>query len=301
MTLTGLHLLLTYRCNSTCDHCFVWGSPEQEGVFTLAAVRELLRQARELGSIEWVYFEGGEPFLFQPILVAGAKEAADLGFHVGVVTNGYWATEVEDAAAWLRPMAGLVEDLTVSTDLFHYNERISPQARHAQAAAEQLGIPVSTIICEVPEALAGSPAQPRGEPVSSGAIMFRGRAAAELAPKVALHPWTEMRECPHERLDDPGRVHVDPLGFVHLCQGLAMGNLWHEPLPALVSSYRPREHPIIGPLLEGGPAALVEEFNLDHEAAYADACHLCYAARAALRPRFGDVLAPGQMYGERPT
>jgi MoaA/NifB/PqqE/SkfB family radical SAM enzyme len=36
--LTGLHVLLTYRCTFECDHCFVWGSPNQAGTFTLADI-----------------------------------------------------------------------------------------------------------------------------------------------------------------------------------------------------------------------------------------------------------------------
>ncbi len=298
MTLTGLHLLLTYRCLSSCVHCFVWGSPQQQGTFTLAGVREVLRQAKSLGTIEWVYFEGGEPFLYYPVLVAAVEEAASLGFQVGVVTFPYWATGVEDALAWLRPLAGRLQDLTVSTDLFHFDEKISPQARSAMAAAEGLDIPVDTIVCEVPQASPGHPAQAAGDPVSSGPIMFRGRAAKELAPKAPLRPWQDFRECPHERLDDPGRVHVDPLGYLHVCQGLTMGNLLKEPLHAIVAAYRPRDHPIIGPLLRGGPAALVEAFGLEREEGYADACHLCYVAREALRPRYPEMLAPSQMYGE---
>jgi len=57
-------------------------------------------------------------------------------------------------------------------------------------------------------------------------------------------------------------------------------------------------HPIIGPLIEGGPAALVRHYDLPHEEAYADACHLCYLARDALRTRFPEVLAPGIAYGD---
>ena len=58
MILTGLHLLLTYQCNYECDHCFVWGSPFQKGVMTLAQVRDITRQAQELGTVEWIYLEG---------------------------------------------------------------------------------------------------------------------------------------------------------------------------------------------------------------------------------------------------
>ena len=76
MNIVALHLLLTYQCNLECDHCFAWGSPWQTGTITLEGIREVLRQAGELGTVEWVYFEGGEPFLFYPILRRGVEEAA---------------------------------------------------------------------------------------------------------------------------------------------------------------------------------------------------------------------------------
>jgi len=49
---------------------------------------------------------------------------------------------------------------------------------------------------------------------------------------------------------------------------------------------------------KGGPAALVRRFETPHEASYADACHLCYETRHALRERFPEILAPDQVYGE---
>lgn len=144
--LRDLHLLLTYRCDMECDHCFVWGSPKQSGTMTLQAIKAILKQARELGTVEWIYFEGGEPFLYYPLLLRGVEEAARLGFNVGIVTNGYWATTLEDALLWLEPLAGKVADLSVSSDLFHWDEKISQQARNACAAAEELGIPAGVIV-----------------------------------------------------------------------------------------------------------------------------------------------------------
>ena len=87
MRLTGVHLLLTYQCTFECDHCFVWGSPRQEGTMTLKTIRNVLDQARALGTVEWIYFEGGEPLLFYPVLVRGVEEAAAGGFRVGLVSN----------------------------------------------------------------------------------------------------------------------------------------------------------------------------------------------------------------------
>lgn len=296
MNLTGLHFLLTYRCTFECDHCFVWGSPKQEGVFTLERIEHALDQARELGTIEWVFFEGGEPFLFHPVLVRGVQAAAARGFEVGVVTNGYWATTAADARVWLEPLADHLHSLSVSTDELHYDERISTEARNVVEAGKALGIPTDMIVCDLPQCVRPEPR--RGEPVEGGSIMYRGRAAVKLTAGAPLAPWDTFDECPHEELDDPGRVHVDPLGHLHVCQGILLGNLFERPLKEIARSYRPKQHPIIGPLLEGGPAELARRHDVAHDDAYADACHLCYAARAALRPEFGEVLGPGQMYGE---
>jgi hypothetical protein len=231
-------------------------------------------------------------------MVRAAQEAAEQGFQVGIVTNDYWATSVEDAVEWLRPLAGILCDLSLSSDLFHYAEVMSANVRHALAAAEQLGIPASSIVCEAPEGAPGYSAQAAGEPVESGAIMFKGRAVVKLTEGVARRPWREFTTCPHETLDDPGRVHVDPFGYLHLCQGVTMGNMFERPLTEIVAAYDAQAHEIVGPLLTGGSAALVTQYDLLCEDTYVDACHLCYEARVMLRERFPDLLGPGQMYGE---
>ena len=299
MKLTGIHFLLSYRCTYECDHCFVWGSPQANGAMTLAQVRDVLHQARDLGTVDMVYFEGGEPFLFYPIMLAGLREAAALGFDRGVVTNCYWATSVEDALHWLRPIAEIgLSDLSLSSDLFHGEAVMTQTARNAVVAAGQLGLPEGVITIEVPEGCTTYSPKARGEPVTGGAVRFRGRAAAALTDGVPRLPWTGFTACPDEDLTDPGRVHVDAYGNLHVCQGLVMGNLLRQPLAAIVEDYDPHAHPIIGPLLDGGPAALAERYGLPHHDTYIDACHLCYLTRDALRARFPEALAPGEMYGE---
>jgi hypothetical protein len=88
------------------------------------------------------------------------------------------------------------------------------------------------------------------------------------------------------------------MGNLHVCQGLVIGNLFERPLREICEGFDPEGDPVLGPLLEGGPAALARRYDLEHEEGYADACHLCYAARLALRARYPGVLGPGQMYGE---
>jgi hypothetical protein len=298
MKLTGIHFLLSYRCTDECDHCFLWGSPRGGGTMTIAQVRDVLRQAKELGTVQMVYFEGGEPFLFYAIMLEGLREAADMGFSVGVVTNCYWATSAEDAVHWLRPLAEVgLDDLGLSSDLFHGEAMLTETARNAVAGAQALNLPQGVMSIEVPDGCAAYPRKEKGEPIEGGAVRFRGRAAVNLTEGVPRRPWTEFIECPDEDLADPGRVHVDAFGNLHVCQGVVMGNLWERPLRDIVASYDPGAHPIIGPLLEGGPAALVKRYDLPHEETYADACHLCYRSREALRDRFPQYLTPDQVYG----
>jgi hypothetical protein len=296
MKLSGLHILLTYQCTFECDHCFVWGSPWQSGTLTLEDIDKILQAAKEHSTIEWIYFEGGEPFLYYSTLIRGAQKASEAGFKIGIVSNAYWATGVADAVECLRPFQGLLDDLSISSDLFHYSESISIQAKNAQLAAEQLGIPLGVISIAHPEdtvASAGVGKIAEGE----SSVMYRGRAAVNLVKKSNGRHWETFTECPYENLRDPGRVHLDPLGHLHICHGISIGNLFQNSLDRICDRYNPDHHPITTPLLEGGPAELKRKYNLQLDDQFADACQLCYEARLALRDRFPEILAPDQMYG----
>jgi MoaA/NifB/PqqE/SkfB family radical SAM enzyme len=295
MKISGLHILLTYQCTYECDHCFVWGSPWQTGTLTLEQIEQILLQAKAAG-VSSIYFEGGEPFLYYAILKKGVYRAAEMGFSVGIVSNAYWATSVADAEEWLRPFVGRLADLSVSSDLYHCETCLGERPQNAVVAAKYLGIPTGMISVAQPDEKSK---QSHGQIENESAVMYRGRAVEKLAYHVTGHPWEGFDTCPHEDLREPGRVHLDPLGNLHICQGLVIGNLFEKPLKQICEEYDADSHPICGLLLAGGPAALVTEYNLPHASpsGYADACHLCYVARANLRIRFPELLAPDQMYG----
>lgn len=282
--LQGVHLLLTYRCTHACDHCFVHGSPHARGTFTRERLADTVEQAAELGTVEWVYFEGGEPFLYYPLLLEGLALARASGFLTGVVTNAYWAESVDDALLWLRPLRDLgVADFSVSDDVLHSGPAEASRAAYALEAAEHLGIPAHAISLPHPTCGTG--------------VKFRGRAADRLVEGRPSLPWEEFTCCPDEDLAAPSRVHIDAHGNVHVCQGLLMGNTSDTRLEALVDAWDPLREPIAGPLIRGGPAALARRLRMEPRAAYASACHLCYAARSSARERLPRHLGPPQVYG----
>lgn len=296
MPITGLHLLITYQCNFVCDHCFVNSRPEAKGVMKISDLKKIFEEAKSVGNIKWIYFEGGEPFLYYQTMLWGLRKAKDYNFKRGIVTNAYWATSVEDAKEWLAHISRIgISDLSISDDVYHYDEREENLATHAYEAAKDLGLPVGKITIEDPKKCIKQ-IDWKGKPVVEGRVLFKGRAAEKLLEGLPRKPWTEFDECPYEDFSNQSRVHIDPFGYIHVCQGITIGNMRQTPLPNLLAAFDPKTHPICGPILKGGPAELVRDYRVKHEEEYVDECHLCYSTRLNLRRKFPDVLAPDQMY-----
>ncbi len=296
--LEGVHILLTYKCLYECEHCFVWSSPSSKGTMTLAHLEDTIRQAKDVPSVTRVYFEGGEPFLFYPLLRRGIELARSLSLEVGIVSNAYFATDDRAADLWLRPLAESgISDLSLSTDEHHGTGEEKDMVMRAREAADRLGIPVGVIEIEGVERLAC----PGPGDESKGQLCFRGRAAEKLAPKAPKSPWRSFDTCPEEP-PAIGRVHVDPYGNVLFCQGISVGNAWKRPLKDIMSGLDPAAHPVIGPLTRGGPANLAKEHGVRPRKEYADACHMCYEVRQVLRGKgeLEGILLPDQSYGVNP-
>jgi len=310
--LDGIHFLVTYRCTYACDHCFVWGSPDAEGTMTLAQLTSAIDQAAACG-VESVYFEGGEPTLAYPIVLAAAAYARRRGLEWGMVSNCFWATSIEDARVWLAPFVELgISDLSLSSYAYFVEDADEDCLRNAALAARELGLPMGVLEVGAAACL-DIPGLCLGEDV--GEIMCKGRAAVELAPGRAARPPETLVTCPFEDFADPGRAHLGCDGELQLCQGISAGNVFAggaseagdlgttgaprpDGLAAVLETYDPARRPVIAEIQAGGPWALAQAYrHTPLRALYADECHLCYEVRSALRERFPHVLAPAQCYG----
>ncbi len=294
--LKSVHLLLTYKCDGECDHCFVWSNPYAPGTMRLSQVEDIISQAAKVDSVDSVYFEGGEPFLFYPIMLKGVEMAKAKGLDVGIVSNAYWAESVDDAELWLKPLADLgMSDLSLSTDDYHGGAESAMRVANAAEAAKRLGIPAGVLRTRCVEDLTRSDSKDN----EAGAVLFRGRAAVKLVDKVPWVSGATLTACPEEP-PNISRVHVDAYGNVLFCQGISVGNINDASLKNIFSEFVPEKHPIIGPLIRGGPATLAKELSLVREEGYADACHMCYDLRCRLRStgRLTEVLLPDQAYGD---
>ena len=300
--LTNLHILLSYKCPLRCDHCFVFGDQHASDRMTDNQVKAILEEARKIGSVKWVVFEGGEPFLQFPLLLKGVHRARQLGFAVGIVTNGFFARSEGAAIRYLRPLQELgLTRLCVSDDLFHYNSLIETPAKRAIQAAQKLGLPVARFSVTLPGSarfgLPESTAPTESTPQTMWRVMLARRAVDKIVPGSPAATRTAFNKCPHKEYVEPGTVYIDSYGYVQLCHGIAIGNAWETPLSTLLSRYDTASHPIWGPLMQGGPAELCRVHGIQPSGEYVDACHLCYTARHALLDLFPNYLAPRHVYG----
>src|SRR5690606_38937905 len=110
-----------------------------------------LKQAKKTGTVKDIFFEGGEPFLFYPLLLEGIKKASSVGFKVGIVTNAYGANSREDAELWIKPLidAGL-SYMHISNDEFHYEDEKENPATIAYSVALDFEIETLCINIEKP-------------------------------------------------------------------------------------------------------------------------------------------------------
>lgn len=262
---------------------------------TSGRVYRLLARARALPTLEWIYFEGGEPFLVYPLLLRSVHIAHGMGFKVGIISNGFFARTEEAAIRYLQPLQRIgLDELQISNDAFHYRNTASSPASRALAAAVKLDIPVARVrvISDlVQKEMPGWTGEELLQP-----LKWIGRAAEKLSASKPGASWESYDRCPCISLGDPERLYIDPRGNVQICQGISIGNAFESPLEEVLAGYEASSHPICGPLLRDGPAGLARRYDLQPDQEPGDACLLCYSVRKRLVQRFPEHLAPASVY-----
>ena len=137
-----LGLIVTYRCNAECRHCFFRSGPGRDETMSLSLGLRAIDEAADLGA-EWVSITGGEPFFERELLEEYVEYANGKGLKAEVVSNGYWAETAEVAYKVLKPLRELGLDvLNLSIDDFHQEYIPIANPRNAYQAALDLGLKV---------------------------------------------------------------------------------------------------------------------------------------------------------------
>ena len=311
-------LLLTYKCNASCEFCYYNCSPEKNGLMSVdmaaSAWQSLITLA---GDNARVHITGGEPFLYwdhlQEILEQGKK--LNLGKVDMVETNGFWATSEEVTRQRLKTLDRLgVYRLKISTDPFHQEYvDIEPVRRLARIATEVLGEQRVLVRwreylerpIKMKELLAGERQEQYIRAINDYLCRFTGRAAGKLAELVASKPIETLSSmnCKSNLLSTKG-VHIDPFGnvFSGTCSGIIIGNINQSPLENIWKQFYPAKSKFIDTLFNLGPFGLLENATrLGYKKAevYAGKCHLCTSIRQFLFDNGLEksIIGPADCYG----
>ncbi|MFH1370208.1 MAG: radical SAM protein [Planctomycetota bacterium] len=287
-------LLLTYRCNATCEFCYYNCSPKQGGLMPVEIAISAWRSLKELaGDNAKIHITGGEPFLYWDRLVEILREAKKhyLGPVDMIETNGFWATDeklIEDRLKTLDELG--MNRLKISCDPFH-QEYVETSAvrRLAHIAKELLGDARVLVrwekYLENPVEMKNVAAAERDnhyvETLKDYPCRFTGRAAGHIASLVAKDTVEQISKsnCRDAFLSAKG-VHIDPYGniFSGTCSGIIVGNVGKMPLAEIWQNWRPENDRVIETLFNSGPAGLLDEaikLGYKPKGLYAGKCHLC--------------------------
>lgn len=302
-------LLLTYKCNASCEFCYYNCSPEKDGLMPVDSAIGAWQSLKVLaGDNARVHITGGEPFLYWGRLVEILQEAKrqNLGLLDMVETNGFWAADEGIVKERLKILDELgMHRLKISTDPFHQEYvDIEPVRRLAQIAIEVLGERRVLVrwqeYLERPIEMKGLLAGERQEryirAINDYLCRFTGRAAGKLAELVASKPIEVLSSmnCKSNLLATKG-VHIDPFGnvFSGTCSGIIIGNINQSPLENIWQQFHPAQCEFINTLFTSGPFGLLDRARgLGYKNAevyagkpatrWAGKCHLCTSIRQFL-------------------
>lgn len=113
-----INIILTDKCNISCRHCMFDCTSTSLNELECEKIEEIIRDYKKIRDSGRISFTGGEPFLRFDCLKKCVELCSQLHLSSAVITNGFWASNIEEARDYLRQISSL-DMLTVSTDKFH--------------------------------------------------------------------------------------------------------------------------------------------------------------------------------------
>ncbi|KON29434.1 hypothetical protein AC482_06460 [miscellaneous Crenarchaeota group-15 archaeon DG-45] len=301
-------LLITEQCNVECSHCWFSSGPDRRAQMKLDEAIGYIDQAREIPSVEWISFTGGEPFLLPEMLLKLVDYASDRGLYTECVTNCFWARTEEEAVGRLDPLADAGLDVVnISADDFHQSHIPFDRVHNCYEAAKSVGLKV-VIMCAVARS-SGLTVEEVVRRLDDGEISIVGgekplETMSAIAVETGFIPVGRGAEVPEDEwligkgsLEGPCKVvlrdvAIDPRGWVLPCcsaAGLAqmarVGNAKLQKLGNLLNAAGKRT--LFRVLSAEGPVGLKRLLG-SPRANYVNRCHLCH--EVLTDPRLGKVL-----------
>ncbi|URZ18668.1 radical SAM protein [Clostridium felsineum] len=144
---SNIAILGTFKCSAACQECCFECSPNLSQELSLHEIKSFINQATKINTVKFIVWSGGECFLLGKKLLDGISYAYEHNLVSRCVTNGFWASSLDEAKLILEPMAksGLKE-LSLSTGDDHQQFVKIENILNATIVALNLGIIVAIAI-----------------------------------------------------------------------------------------------------------------------------------------------------------
>ena len=312
-------LLLTYKCNCTCEFCYYNCSPQKDGLMSKDIFTSSWQSLKTIaGDSAKIHITGGEPFLYFNYLceLLEAAQKQNLGKVDTIETNGFWAENKTDIEKKLKVLDSLgMHRLKISCDPFHQEFVNIETVRLLADTARQILGPERVLVrwgkySDSPVNIKNLADEAKFKQFTASLkdypCRFTGRAAGKLAEFTADKSVEQLKNknCKKSFLDSKG-IHIDPYGniFSGTCSGIILGNVAQKPLELIWQKFHPSNDKIIETLFNLGPAGLIEEAQaLGYEKLnlYSGKCHLCFSLRKLFFERrlYKSCINPAECYSE---
>ncbi|QGR16798.1 radical SAM protein [Sulfurisphaera ohwakuensis] len=274
----GIVIELTYKCNFSCDHCYVSSSPQRGEILELNKIYKILEEALNLPFIDKkVHIAGGEVTLFWDKLVELIKFSKSLGYIVTLVTNGSWALN-ESKVKELKELK--IDEIELSLTPYHlkfWNNKDNILKMLNNLKKYNLNFFIrfltskSNKIYDLYKLLGN---ELLGIPIISSPVLRLGRALSNLPP----NEFYGDNKLPSGACFDSLNLTITPNGVYPCCNGSEitkygkLGSLDESLKDILNRNYFLRLLTLIG------PSRLLKELKLDYKyknKEYSSICELC--------------------------
>lgn len=302
---TSVSVFLDYQCNFACDHCSVGSSPETKFEMPDDLRQDVFDELETLDTLQLVCFTGGECTLHKEKLLEGIERCSEAGLNTRIVTNAWWANDMDNAHDMLQDLvdAGL-DEINTSYDDFHTEymdfENIVNMIEASLEYDELSAVALACIIgSEDPEydleRMETAIEERVGRPVGEiGKLHTLEDAAAPMGSGIQLDPsrYSAIKDVDIGCRDVVNTFSIHPDGSVKVCCGhaqfyrpdLTMGNLKEDSLVNVIQNSQ--DNLVYWLIHEVGPKRLLDRMGVDPPVEYTGICHACHDLLGEYRDEF---------------
>ena len=148
----AVSLIVTDKCTAACHNCCFKCNPKNNNTMTLVEIKNIIDQVvLDFPTVEACVFTGGECTLLDNDLKESIRYAHKLGLVCRIVTNGYWAKNLETAFNFLKILKSCgLDEINLSTGEQHQKWVPYDRISNACKVAIRLHLPIAINVESTP-------------------------------------------------------------------------------------------------------------------------------------------------------